>query len=185
MEATPGYPSEVCMREVFNLVADHIERRYGIPIIIGDVTDPFTSDLDGAEIKVDYANEIENALFILVHLFGHTIQWNTDPHAREGRHAGAGRAFRGAHRRPRGLRARGLPLQPAAPPRVRRARPRSVAGRLRGLRLRVLDAFLPHGREAAVLLLLASWLPTARAARHPRAHAQEGERALERGGRLV
>ena len=81
--SSAAYPGEDRMREVFNLVADHVERRYGIPITISDVTDPYTGDLDGAEIKIDYANEIENALFILVHLFGHTIQWNTDPHARE------------------------------------------------------------------------------------------------------
>lgn len=83
MEAAIPYPNEDRMREVFNLVADHVERRYGIPITVSDVTDPYTGDLDGAEIKIDHANEIENALFILVHLFGHTIQWNTDPHARE------------------------------------------------------------------------------------------------------
>jgi hypothetical protein len=77
------YPSEDRMRSVFNLVAERVERRYGIPVSISDVTDPFTGDLDGAEIKVDYANDIENALFILVHLFGHTIQWNIDPNARE------------------------------------------------------------------------------------------------------
>ena len=38
MEATTatgaGYPSEDRMREVFNLVADHVARRYGIPITI-------------------------------------------------------------------------------------------------------------------------------------------------------
>jgi hypothetical protein len=83
MTEASGYPGEQRMREVFDLVADHVERRYGIPVAISDVTDPYTGDLDGAEIKIDYANEIENALFILVHLFGHTIQWNTDPHARE------------------------------------------------------------------------------------------------------
>jgi len=64
-------------REVFNLVEAHIERRYGLPVVITDVPDPFTGDLDGASILVDYDLDAENALFILVHLFGHTVQWNT------------------------------------------------------------------------------------------------------------
>jgi hypothetical protein len=63
-------------REVFNLVEAHIERRYGLPVVITDVPDPFTGDLDGATILVDYNLDAEDALFILVHLFGHTVQWN-------------------------------------------------------------------------------------------------------------
>jgi hypothetical protein len=63
-------------REVFNLVEAHIERRYGLPVVITDVPDPFTGDLDGATILVDYDIDAENALFLLVHLFGHTVQWN-------------------------------------------------------------------------------------------------------------
>jgi hypothetical protein len=83
MDPAGPYPSEERMREAFGLVAEQIERRYGIPITISDVTDPFTGDLDGAEIKIDYENDVEEALFILVHLFGHTVQWNLDPQARE------------------------------------------------------------------------------------------------------
>jgi hypothetical protein len=63
--------------EVFDLVEAHIERRYGLPVVITDVPNPFTGDLDGATILVDYDLDAENALFILVHLFGHTVQWNT------------------------------------------------------------------------------------------------------------
>ncbi len=69
--------------EAFNLVEPFIERRYGIPIVITDVKDPFTGDLDGAEIRVDYDLVGEEALFILVHLFGHTVQWNLSERARE------------------------------------------------------------------------------------------------------
>lgn len=71
------------MREVFNLLERYIERRYQIPIRISDVPSPFTGDLDGAEIRVDYDEDIESALFIVVHLFGHTVQWNTSEAARE------------------------------------------------------------------------------------------------------
>ena len=44
---------------------------------------------DNAEIHLDYDLEAEDALFILVHLFGHTVQWNTSEEARAiGRHTG-------------------------------------------------------------------------------------------------
>jgi len=68
--------TEERFRQVFNSVERHIERRYGLPVVITDVPDPFTGDLDGATILVDYDLDAEDALFILVHLFGHTVQWN-------------------------------------------------------------------------------------------------------------
>lgn len=76
-------PSEERLLEVFNVLEAHVERRYGIPIVIRDVPSPFTGDLDGAEIHVDYEEDIESALFIIAHLFGHTVQWNTDAAARD------------------------------------------------------------------------------------------------------
>ena len=76
-------PTPERMREVFDLLEKHVETRYGIPIRIRDVPNPFTGDLDGAEIHVDYDEGIESALFIIAHLFGHTVQWNTDAAARE------------------------------------------------------------------------------------------------------
>lgn len=69
-------------REVFGIVEPLIENRWGIPIRVRDVPDPFTGDLDGAEIQVDFNLEAEDACFIVVHLFGHTVQWNTDADAR-------------------------------------------------------------------------------------------------------
>lgn len=69
-------------RDAFNALEPHIERRYGIPVVIRDVTDPFTGDLDGERIEVDYDQSWEDALFIIAHLFGHTVQWNTDARAR-------------------------------------------------------------------------------------------------------
>lgn len=76
-------PTDDRLREVFNLVEPYIERRYSVPVKIRDVPDPFAGDLDGSEIHVDYAEDIETAVFILAHLFGHTVQWNTDELARE------------------------------------------------------------------------------------------------------
>ena len=40
---------------------------------LGDVLDPNTGDFDGMSIKVDYDQDLETALFVLIHLFGHTV----------------------------------------------------------------------------------------------------------------
>lgn len=71
------------LRKAFNTLEPYVETKYGIPIRISDVPHPFTGDLNGQEIQVDYAEDIESALFIVAHLFGHTVQWNTDEAARE------------------------------------------------------------------------------------------------------
>jgi hypothetical protein len=73
----------VTLHDVFNRLEQHIEARYGIPVRVRDVPNPFTGDLDGAEIHVDYDEDIESAVFIIAHLFGHTVQWNTSAAARE------------------------------------------------------------------------------------------------------
>jgi hypothetical protein len=61
----------------------HIERAYGIRVITRDVPDPLTGDLNGTEIHIDFAATPEQRLFLLLHLFGHTVQWNTNPLAFE------------------------------------------------------------------------------------------------------
>lgn len=76
-------PAHDRMVEVFNTVEPYVERTYGIPIKITDVPNPFTGDLDGEQIHVDFEEDIESALFIIAHLFGHTVQWNTDEKARD------------------------------------------------------------------------------------------------------
>lgn len=60
-------------------VQEHIEKDYGIRVVTRDIPDPLTGDLDGAEIHVDFNLTSEQKLFLLAHLFGHTVQWNTDP----------------------------------------------------------------------------------------------------------
>jgi hypothetical protein len=60
-----------------------IENSYGVRVITRDVPDPLIGDLDGAEIHIDYAVTPEQRLFLLGHLFGHTVQWNTNPDAFE------------------------------------------------------------------------------------------------------
>jgi hypothetical protein len=76
-------PTDERLKEVFDLVERRIEDRWSIPVIITDVPHPFTGDLDGAEIQVDHDNDLEDAVFIVAHLFGHTVQWNVSPEARE------------------------------------------------------------------------------------------------------
>jgi hypothetical protein len=62
-------------------VERHIEASYGILIVTRDIPDPLTGDLNGAEIHIDYAATPEERLFLLAHLFGHTVQWNVDEKA--------------------------------------------------------------------------------------------------------
>jgi hypothetical protein len=64
-------------------VQRHIENAYGVCVISRDVPDPLTGDLNGAEIHIDYAVTPEQRLFLLVHLFGHTVQWNVNAGAFE------------------------------------------------------------------------------------------------------
>lgn len=86
-----GRPGEDRFREVFGAVSRRVEQRWGIPVRVADVPNPFTGDLDGAEIHVDHDLTAEDACFILAHLFGHTVQWNTSEAARKlGEIRGAG-----------------------------------------------------------------------------------------------
>lgn len=61
----------------------HLRDHYGIAVITRDIPDPLIGDLDGAEIHIDYALTPEQRLFLLAHLFGHTVQWNTDQRSLE------------------------------------------------------------------------------------------------------
>lgn len=76
-------PDPDYLRTVFDRTERMIEDRWSIPVIIQDVPNPFTGDLDGEQIMVDYDLEVHEALFILVHLFGHTVQWNVSEANRE------------------------------------------------------------------------------------------------------
>lgn len=76
-------PTDDRLKQVFDRVELEVERRWGVPVRISDVPEPFTGDLDGAEIAIDYENDLEGAVFLLIHLFGHTVQWNLRPDARD------------------------------------------------------------------------------------------------------
>jgi hypothetical protein len=64
-------------------VQEYIERICGIRVVTRDMPGSLIGDLDGAEIHIDSAVTAEQRLFLLAHLFGHTVQWNTDPRAFE------------------------------------------------------------------------------------------------------
>jgi hypothetical protein len=66
------------LKDCFRRARARVES-YGVRVYVGDVPDPNTGIFDGAEIGIDYANDLEMSLFVLVHLFGHTVQWNTVP----------------------------------------------------------------------------------------------------------
>lgn len=70
--------TEHCVR-----VQQQIEQFYGVKVVTRDIPDPLTGDLDGLEIHIDQAVTAEQRLFLLAHLFGHTVQWNADPGAFE------------------------------------------------------------------------------------------------------
>jgi hypothetical protein len=71
--------SPLAFAELAARVQRQIETQYGLTIVTRDIPDPLTGDLDGAEIDIDYAVTPEQRLFLLAHLFGHTVQWNTNP----------------------------------------------------------------------------------------------------------
>lgn len=62
-------------------VEEHLERVYAIRVVSRDFAGTFFGDLDGAEIHIASAVTPEQRLFLLAHLFGHTVQWNVDVRA--------------------------------------------------------------------------------------------------------
>ena len=70
---------EIPFDEYSARIQKHLENVYGIRVVTRDIPDPLTGDLDGAEIDIDYAVSPEQRLFLLAHLFGHTVLWNMKP----------------------------------------------------------------------------------------------------------
>ncbi|HLJ89640.1 MAG TPA: hypothetical protein VKZ53_22715 [Candidatus Angelobacter sp.] len=58
-------------------VRGHIEQVYQVAVVTREFTHGFLGDLNGAEIHIDRRLTDEQNLFLLAHLFGHTVQWNT------------------------------------------------------------------------------------------------------------
>lgn len=70
-------------KRAYGRLRDHIEQRYNLPVMISDVIDPNTGDFDGMTIQVDHDLDFDVAVFLVAHLFGHTVQWAVDDAARE------------------------------------------------------------------------------------------------------
>lgn len=49
--------------------------RYGFTIELADLQDPRTGTFDGLVIRLDALQPLEMQSFILLHLFGHSVQW--------------------------------------------------------------------------------------------------------------
>jgi hypothetical protein len=69
-------PTQQRFEEALALLTARVEDRYGISVRSLDVAAPFSGDLDGQEIRIDPEFGVELMVFNLVHLFGHTVQWN-------------------------------------------------------------------------------------------------------------
>ena len=76
-------PVDIPFAKYCAVVQQRIEQHYHLRVVTRDIPDPLTGDLDGIEIHIDYAVTPEQRLFLLAHLFGHTVQWNVDPGAFE------------------------------------------------------------------------------------------------------
>ena len=59
-------------------------KEYGIPVRNAPLPPGFTGDIDGESITLDRRKlNDEAALFLVLHLFGHTVQWNVSPPQRK------------------------------------------------------------------------------------------------------
>ncbi|MDZ4733943.1 MAG: hypothetical protein SGJ16_10215 [Nitrospirota bacterium] len=57
-------------------VSRHVAGRYGVAVDLVEIAPPFKGDLDGSRILVGRQSASEERLFLVAHLFGHTVQWN-------------------------------------------------------------------------------------------------------------
>ena len=63
-------------REACALVSRHVHDRYGVTVEEAEMKPPFKGDLDGRSIYVGSGSAPDERLFLVAHLFGHTVQWN-------------------------------------------------------------------------------------------------------------
>lgn len=76
----PGCSTPIPFSDYCVSVEHYVKRVYEVTIIATrDIPKPFIGDLDGCEIEVAQALGWEERLFAIVHLFGHTVQWNVNP----------------------------------------------------------------------------------------------------------
>jgi hypothetical protein len=70
------------LRDACSAVAKHLHARYGVSVEVASIELPLKGDLDGSRILVGDHNTDEEQLFLVAHLFGHTVQWNVSAELR-------------------------------------------------------------------------------------------------------
>jgi|SRR5579864_707171 len=70
---------EIAFADYAVRVERQITSKYAIPVITRKFPITFLGDLNGAEIHIEETATAEQRLFLLGHLFGHTVQWSLDP----------------------------------------------------------------------------------------------------------
>jgi hypothetical protein len=68
--------SATVYRDACTAVTNHVRNRYGVVVELTDMPAPSKGDLDGRRILVADRCTDEERLFLVAHLFGHTVQWN-------------------------------------------------------------------------------------------------------------
>lgn len=68
-------PQQV-FRDAFTAAARHVQTRYGVAVEEAEIPAPSKGDLDGRRILVGRRADDEERVFLVAHLFGHTVQWN-------------------------------------------------------------------------------------------------------------
>jgi hypothetical protein len=63
-------------RDACSALTKHVRDRYGVSVEVASINPPLKGDLDGSRILVGDHNTDEERLFLVAHLFGHTVQWN-------------------------------------------------------------------------------------------------------------
>jgi len=69
-------------RDAYGAVIRHLHARYGVSVEVASIEPPLKGDLDGGRILVGDHNTDEERLFLVAHLFGHTVQWNVSAELR-------------------------------------------------------------------------------------------------------
>jgi hypothetical protein len=69
-------------RDACSAVTQHVHARYGVSLEGASIKPPLKGDLDGKRILVGDHNTDEERLFLVAHLFGHTVQWNVSAELR-------------------------------------------------------------------------------------------------------
>jgi hypothetical protein len=78
---TAVYLEGASLAERFGVPLAAIRKRvtegYGVAVVRALIQADYLGDLNGAEIRIGSWLDAEDSLFMLLHLFGHTVQWNT------------------------------------------------------------------------------------------------------------